>query len=169
MIRNDIKKREADDTIQSMYNKGDGQVIRLAMLLSLLAWAPHPEMEEPKQIERIYVERAIKLVETYFQPHAVRLRAEANVPAEDSKAGKLVKHIKRNNLRTFNAREVRQVIFGKSAKDGEDMNAAVKHLEDACLIWPANKAKRAGRGRPASNYEANPLIWGAPQSQDSAA
>jgi hypothetical protein len=159
---------ESDDTAASTLSKAAGQVARIAMVLSYLDWANQHGTPEPEKIETLYVERAIKLVEGYFQPHAQRVHMESRLPGEDSKAGILAKHIRREKMRTFNAREVRRLIFGKTAKDAEDMTAACQHLVDAFLIWPAAKAK-AKKGRPSSNYESNPLIWATAASEGSAA
>jgi hypothetical protein len=158
MVRNDLKRREADETIKSMYAKGDGQVIRLAMLLSLLDWAWYEEMKEPEQIERTFVDRAIKALETYFQPHALRMHMEAKVPPEDSAAGKLIKHIKRENLRTFNAKLVRRVMFGGRKDDTVIMDNACQHLVHSGLIRVSEMKVYKKEQRPVA-YEANPLIW----------
>jgi hypothetical protein len=158
-LRNKSRQLKSYGMIANSINKNDGHVLRLASVLAHLEWAPNEDEPPPEYIYRRHIEGAITLVERYFQPHAERVLTESSVPSEDSAAGKLVKWIRKENKQTFNAREVRRIVFGGAVKDAEIMENACQHLVDAGLVRVLESRPGKRGGRRAINYETNPAIW----------
>jgi Protein of unknown function (DUF3987) len=140
--------------------KGPAQVIRIAMVLSLLDWSHQDGVSEPIVIKELYVRNAIKLVEDYYYPMAERAFQEASLPEVDVRARKLIQWVHKQGLEQFNAKDTRRAIGG-AFRESKAMDEACGVLVDAHLIKPDPSRKGPTPGRPAKNFVVNRLLWGA--------
>src|SRR4029453_11576156 len=114
----------------STLGKARGHVLRLSSVLEHLWWCGEPDRGEPQEISAKAVASAITLVKDYFIPMAERVYGDAAIPIAERGAMLLVRYLKRNGLKAFNAREVRREIGGV-LREPEAMNAACTVLVEA--------------------------------------
>jgi hypothetical protein len=140
--------------------KARGQALRIACILEHLWWAADvTNSPPPAGIGKAAVGAACDLVDEYFLVMAESVLGDAAIPAADRNAATLARHLRRTKLPTFNARALRHQVGG-TLREAKDMSAACEALVEAGLI--RSMASRAGPpgGRPAANYEVNPLLVG---------
>jgi hypothetical protein len=90
---------------------------------------------------------------------AERVFGDAAIPMAERSAMALARHLKRNGLKTFNARNVRRELGG-ALREAKAMDEACAVLVEAGLIRPEGK-QALGAGRKPKNYEVNPCVFGA--------
>ena len=138
-----------------------GTVLRLSLVCELLAWAVESVGPDPRSISIKSVAAAIDFVEEFAKPSALRVFGDAVVPATERNAAVLGRYIRRNNVRQFNARELRRKAGLPGMRDPGDFNKAVEALAEAG--WLRSIASREGdtAGRQRSDFLVNPAVMGA--------
>jgi hypothetical protein len=152
---------EAYGHLASAWGKMPGQLLRLALVLEHLMWcAPGPAAQQPSSVSIRAVRCAAALIEDYFKPMAARVYGDAGLSEGDRLAAILAKHIRKNAVRTFNARRLRRTAGLPGLKEANEMQLAVDHLVD--LGWLRAIPSRQGDtpGRAKSDYIVNPKALG---------
>ena len=143
--------------IDDVLRRAPSHCLRLAMILRFLDWAPAPDKEEPHTIEREHVERAARLVESYFMPMARRAFGEAAIPSNDQRAMTLARWLRERRVEAFNASKARAQIAGR-LREAVDMDRACAALVEAGLIRPRPSRRGPSKGRLRRDYEVNPAL-----------
>jgi hypothetical protein len=104
------------------------------------------------------VEAAAGLLDGYFIPMAERVYGDASIPTAERKAMQLARHLRREQIREFKAREARRQIGGL-LREATDMDAACAVLVEADLLRPRFGRAGGTKGREAKIYEVHPLLW----------
>lgn len=133
--------------------KAPGHVLRLALVLTYLRWAPEPTLSEPFSVEADAMVDAIALVKDYFLPMANRVFGEAALPHDQRAAIVLARWLRHQRLSFFNARDARR---GPNAplRENKDMDIACELLAEAGLI-----RRQDGKGKR-KDFEVNPVLRG---------
>jgi hypothetical protein len=139
--------------------KAPGHCLRLATTLTLLDWSLGPANGEPQAIEREHVERAVRLVESYFLPMARRTFGDAAIPEQELNAMTLARWLRERQSARFNAREARAQIRGR-LRAAADMDRACATLVEAGLIRPHLARSGTSKGRLRRDFEVNPAVRG---------
>jgi RecB family endonuclease NucS len=87
---------------------------------------------------------------------AERTFGDASIPPHERAAMELARHLKRQNLSAFNARDVGRAVGGV-LRTSDVMSEACRTLEEAGLIRRKVKSK-SRPGRTPNNYEVNPRL-----------
>jgi hypothetical protein len=143
----------------NVISKARGHALRLACVLEHLWWCANWRPQEPTEISEHAMLSAIALVSDYYLPMAERVYGDLAMPDDERNARLLVKHLKANRVRKFNAREMR--LSGGPIREAEPMNAACKLLVEFGLIRPQFRRAGPTKGRMAQTFEVNPIIFGA--------
>ena len=139
--------------------KAPSHCLRLATTLALLDWSLVPVNGEPQAIEREHVERAVRLVESYFLPMARRTFGDAAIPEQELNAMTLARWLRERQATRFNAREARTQIRGR-LRATADMDRACATLVEAGLIRPHLARSGTSKGRLRRDFEVNPAVRG---------
>ena len=125
-------------------------------MIEFLWWAGEIGGPEPVQISERAMTAACRLVDGYFVPMAERVYGDAAIPTPERHAMTLARHLRRAQVKSFNARKLRREVGGV-LRDTAAMDSACATLEEAGLI-KAIQAKRVGR--PSRNYIVNAAVQG---------
>lgn len=155
-----MKGREegASPLMRGALGKVRGTVVRLATILSYLWWSASSRdpFDEPREIGEAAVATAAEMMLRYFIPHAERVFGDASIPAAETNAATLARHLREKGLPTFNARAVGREM-GAPLRMAADMDAACDELVEAGLIRRIDVLK-AGRGRRPKDFQINPIL-----------
>ena len=151
-----VLARDAHGPFAGAIGKARGHALRLAAVMEYLWWSATPDCPEPAVISEKAVLAAAALIQVYFLRMAEKVFADASIPPVDRKAMAVAKHLRKNGLTHFNARDLRREISGV-VREASSMDAACVVLTEAGLIRPV---ERVGKGRPSKNFEVNPKIFG---------
>ena len=154
-VENTRRAREGSGPIASFRGKGNGLVVRLALVLEFLAWA-NGDGTIPGEISAQALNDALILFEDYFTPMAERVYGDSALSVAERTAIALLKEIRRRGVLSFNLRTARREwsVPGMTKADAADAAAAV--LVDGDCIERAPKA--GGPGAPSSNFLVNPKL-----------
>lgn len=130
--------------------------VRLSLVLAYLEWASD-EADEPREISVAHFGKAAHLVEAYLLPMARRAYADASASKGERAARRLVDLIREEGWRQFTARQVMRS-QQPSLRNADDLNPALKLLEDADIIAVVPQPENAGRGRPTRMFTVNPIV-----------
>ena len=137
--------------------KMPGYVVRLALVLEYLWWAPNGGAE-PTTITRKAVTAAAHLVDDYFKPMAERVYGDASLPEKERMATALSRWIVQQPATSFNARDARRSGNLTGIRTTTQMNMAIEELSEAGWIraTPARQGDKTGRLR--NDFEVNPHL-----------
>lgn len=150
---------DASGAMAGALGKARGHALRLSAVLTFLWWCGDRDAREPTTISAEAVTRAAALVESYFLPMAERVFGDAAIPPAERAAMALARHLRRLDLRTFNARTLRNSIGG-ALREADVMKKACADLVEAGLIRSTSIRPGPQGGRPASDWEVNPALHG---------
>lgn len=137
--------------------KARGHALRLSCILEHLWWcASDGRSPEPTEISATAVRAAVGLVDGYFLPAAQKVFSDASIPQPERAAMALLRSIKQERASKFNARELRRKAGGL-LRESKDMDAACSVLTEANLIRPISGQYGPNKGRPAKDFEVNPV------------
>ncbi len=148
----------AEGLLLSFMGKLPGMAARLSLVLAYLEWASE-EADEPREIGVEHFGRAAHLVSEYLLPMARRAYADASVPVVERAGRRLAQLIREQGWHQFSSREVLR-LNRPGIGTSEELNPALKALEEAELIRGQTEPAKAGRGRPARTYDVNPALYG---------
>jgi hypothetical protein len=150
---------DASGLFAGALGKGRGHALRLAAIIEHL-WLCARGGQPPETISSDAILVAIGLVDGYFIPMAERVFGDASIPARERAAMVVARHLRRQKIASFNARELRRQIGG-AVREAAAMDAACAVLIEAGLIRAKSSRSGEAGGRPARNYEVNPRVLGA--------
>jgi hypothetical protein len=155
--------------------KMPAQVARLAGTLTLLDWAlsvnpeptygdypygddldDEPPMPLPDEVDVEHVEAAVRLVETYFWPHARAALRLIGLTERHANARRVLKWIKAHRPKHVSREDVRRDALAQSL-DAEQTQALIEDMERAGWLRKTVE-KHTGAGRPLVRWEINPQL-----------
>ena len=139
------------------FGKGRGYVVRLAGVLSLLAWSETDGAVPPSAITAEVVRDAAGLWADYFWPVARAIFASAGKTQADRQARRIIAWIRRTKASTISVEDVRVSALGR-AVDAADATALIARLVRGGVLRPAPGAPAKGPGRPANRWDVNPAL-----------
>ncbi len=152
------KSQQEESILKYFLGKGQGYVLRLALLLELLWWADS-EYPEPTEVSFEAIQMAIELYDTYLTPMCERVYNMYYSPTENIEARALAKWIIENKPQSFILRDVYNNGNVANLRRKEQAETAANRLID--LNWLSCKSSRAGNtaGRSRKTYYVNPEVY----------
>ena len=152
------KVRKEESKLNEFLGKGQGYVLRLALLFELLWWASS-ENDEPTEISLEAIKAAIELYDTYLTPMCERVYNMYYSPSQNIEARALAKWIIANKPSKFTLREVYNNGNVKYLRLQAPTKEAAKKL--ISLGWLSENQSRAGgtKGRQKNTYYVNPEVY----------
>jgi hypothetical protein len=149
---------EATGVFSGALGKARGHVMRLSNVIEHLWWCGELKGAEPAVISRHAVVAAAGLLDGYFIPMAGRVFGDASIPTAERNAMALARYLRAHRMKEFNAKKMRREIGG-NLREAAPMEAACNALVDAGLIRARFERAGSTPGRPAKNFEVNPVVW----------
>lgn len=152
------KVRKEESKLNEFLGKGQGYVLRLALLFELLWWASS-ENEEPKEISLEAVQNAIELYDSYLTPMCERVYNMYYSPTQNIEARALAKYIIANKPSSFILREIYNNGNIANLRRNEQAQKAADKL--VSLGWLSEYKSRKGttKGRQKATYYVNPEVY----------
>ncbi len=152
------KTRKEESKLNEFLGKGQGYVLRLALLLELLWWASS-EYPEPTEISLEAIKKAIELYDTYLTPMCERVYNMYYSPTYNIEARALARWILENKPESFTLRDVYNNGTVKYLRRKEPTEKATKKLVE--LNWLRYEDTRAGttKGKCRRTYYVNPEVY----------
>ena len=152
------KTRKEESKLNEFLGKGQGYVLRLALLLELLWWASS-EYPEPTEISLEAIQAAIELYDTYLTPMCERVYNMYYSPTQNIEARALARWIIENKPQSFTLRDVYNNGNVKHLRFKEPTEKAADKLIK--LNWLSCESSRAGNtvGRKRKTYYVNPEVY----------
>lgn len=165
------KALAAHGFLAEFLGKSKGTCARVALVLELLEWAAggNGSAEGPREISEQAMARAVTLFDSYFEPMALRVYADAALPEVERHAIALLKEIQkrahgrsRDTAPKLNVRAVYREWGVPGVSSAADANAACEFLaECGCLRKDKSGAHRSGdTGRRPNDWIVNPRLIG---------
>ena len=153
------QEADAAGLLKSFIGKLSGLTLRLAIASEYARWA-YEGGSEPEVISLATMEAVGDFVSAYAIPMAARVYGDACLPPVERNAATLARYIRRNKLRSINARSVMRDARLPGLRDAGDVDPAIEALVEA--QWLRADPKRAGCsvGRLSRDYLVNPAIYG---------
>ena len=146
----------ASGVFASALGKARGHALRLSACLEYAWWCMETG-PEPQSISIKAVEAAAGLMKGYFLRMAEIVFGTSAVGPDERAAETLAKHLRKDGMTRFNARTLRLTVGG-DLRPPARMNSACQYLCEAGLIRPSARVSSGQIGRPAKDYEVNPLL-----------
>lgn len=152
------KSMQEESILKYFLGKGQGYVLRLALLLELLWWASS-ENEEPTEISLEAIKTAIELYDTYLIPMCERVYNMYYSPSQNIEARALAKYIIANKPNSFILREIYNDGNIANLRRKEQAQKAADRL--VSLGWLHFVSSRNGTtaGRRRTTYYVNPEVY----------
>ena len=137
--------------------KGRGTVVRLATILTLLAWTANsaPTAAPPRVVTRDALIQAIRLWEV-FRLHARAVFVRADPTHQERRLRRVLTWIRDNDAAVVSSKEIRREALSQ-ALDGEATRHVLASLERAGVLRRAAIAQE-GPGPRKKRWEINPLV-----------
>ena len=160
----DAKRREIadhDGLWAEWMQKQGGNALRLALTLELLKWSAGEAVELPSSISPDTLWDALTLIDDWAIPMAQRTLEVMYRSPSDQQAVTLARHLRREKLGAFNARQLRRGEYGPAGALSEPatMEAACRVLMEAGLIRFVGARNHSHKGRVSGDYEVNPALF----------
>jgi Protein of unknown function (DUF3987) len=151
------------------FGKGPGHVVRLAGVLSLLAWSETGSTVAPTTVTAEAVEDAAGLWEGYFWPVARTVFTRTGVTAADQRVRRIIAWIRRTGAWDISVEDVRVGVLGR-AVDAAGATALIERLvKGGALRLAAAQDTKGKGGRPPVRWSVNPALHAtAPEGADHA-
>lgn len=152
------KSQQEESILKHFLGKGQGYVLRLALLLELLWWAS-AEYSEPAEVSLEAVQAAIELYDTYLTPMCERVYNMYYSPSQNIEARALAKWIIANKPTSFILRDVYNNGNVANLRRKEQAEKAANRLID--LNWLHCESSREGNtaGRKRKTYYVNQEVY----------
>ncbi len=152
------KSQQEESILKYFLGKGQGYVLRLALLLELLWWASS-EYPEPTEISIEAIQAAIELYDTYLTPMCERVYNMYYSPSQNIEARALARWIIENKPQSFILRDVYNNGNVANLRRKEQAEKAANRLID--LNWLSCKSSREGntKGRSRKTYYVNSEVY----------
>jgi phage/plasmid primase-like uncharacterized protein len=139
------------------FGKGRGYVVRLAGVLSLLAWSETDNADPPSVITSEAVRDAAGLWADYLWPVARTIFARTGKTLADRQVRRIIAWIRRTATSTISVEDVRVSALGRVV-DAAAAAALIDRLIRGNVLRPVAAAAKGGPGRPAARWEVNPAL-----------
>ncbi len=152
------KAQNEESILKHFLGKGQGYVLRFALVLELLWWASS-EKNEPAEISLDAVQSAIILYDTYLVPMCDRVYNMYYSPSQNIEARTLARHIIDTHLQSFTLRDIYHNGTIPQLRRKEQAKKATDQL--LRLNWLRYGETRAGTnaGRKRTTYYVNPEVF----------
>lgn len=152
------KTRKEESKLNEFLGKGQGYVLRLALLLELLWWASS-EYSEPTEISLEAIQAAIELYDTYLTPMCERVYNMYYSPSQNIEARALARWIIENKPQSFILRDVYNNGNVANLRRKEQAETAANRLIK--LNWLSCESSRKGntKGRSRKTYYINSEVY----------
>lgn len=152
------KSQQEESILKYFLGKGQGYVLRFALLLELLWWADS-EYPEPTEVSFEAIQMAIELYDTYLTPMCERVYNMYYSPSQNIEARALAKWIIENKPKSFILRDVYNNGNIANLRRKEQAETAANRLLD--LNWLSCKSSREGNtaGRKRKTYYVNSDVY----------
>lgn len=152
------KSQQEESILKYFLGKGQGYVLRLALLIELLWWADF-EYPEPTEVSFEAIQAAIELYDTYLIPMCERVYNMYYSPSQNIEARALARWIIANKPKSFILRDVYNNGNIANLRRKEQAEKAANRLID--LNWLSYKSSRAGNtaGRSRKTYYVNSEVY----------
>lgn len=157
-IKHRTKSMQEESSLRYFLGKGQGYVLRLALLFELLWWASS-ENEEPTEISLEAIKTAIELYDTYLTPMCERVYNMYYSPTQNIEARALARWIIENKPQSFILREIYNNGTIANLRRKEQAQKAADKL--VALGWLHYNSTRGGNnaGRRRTTYYVNPEVY----------
>lgn len=157
-IAHSNKSRQEESILKYFLGKGQGYVLRLALLLELLWWADS-EYLEPPEVSLEAIQMAIELYDTYLTPMCERVYNMYYSPTQNIEARALARWIIENKPQSFILRDVYNNGNIANLRRKEQAEKAANKL--IALNWLSRTSSRKGNtaGRSRYTYYVNPEVY----------
>ena len=152
------KSQQEESILKYFLGKGQGYVLRLALLLELLWWAS-TKYDEPTEVSLEAIQMAIELYDTYLTPMCERVYNMYYSPSQNIEARALARWIIANKPSDFTLRDVYNNGNVKHLRFKEPTEKAANKL--IALNWLSRESSRKGNtaGRKRNTYYVNPEVY----------
>lgn len=152
------KSQQEESILKHFLGKGQGYVLRLALLLELLWWASS-EYDEPTEVRLEAIKSAIELYDNYLTPMCERVYNMYYSPSQNIEARALAKWIIANKPSSFILRDVYNNGNVANLRRKEQAETAANKL--IALNWLHCESLREGNtaGRKRKTYYVNPEVY----------
>ena len=152
------KSQQEESILKYFLGKGQGYVLRLALLLELLWWASS-EYSEPTEISLEAIQAAIELYDTYLTPMCERVYNMYYSPSQNIEARALARLIIANKLNSFTLRDIYNNGNVPNLRRFDQAKIAADKLIK--LNWLSCESSRVGntKGRSRKTYYVNPEVY----------
>lgn len=152
------KSQQEESILKYFLGKGQGYVLRFALLLELLWWASS-KYPEPTEISLEAIQAAIELYDTYLTPMCERVYNMYYSPSQNIEARALARWIIENKPQSFILRDVYNNGNVANLRRKEQAEKAANRLID--LNWLSCKSSREGntKGRSRKTYYVNSEVY----------
>ena len=157
-INHDEKSQQEESILKHFLGKGQGYVLRLALVLELLWWASNDYLE-PYEISIEAIKAAIELYDTYLTPMCERVYNMYYSPTQNIEARALARWILANTPSSFTLHDVYHKGNVKHLRFKDPTEKAAKKL--VSLGWLHFISTRNGTtaGRHRTTYYVNPEVY----------
>ncbi len=157
-ISHSNKSQQEESLLKYFLGKGQGYVLRFALLFEMLWWASS-EYSEPTEISLEAIKTAIELYDTYLTPMCERVYNMYYSPSQNIEARSLARYIIENKLCSFTLRDIYNNGNIANLRRKEQVQIAANKLMD--LGWLSCKSSRAGTsvGRMRKTFYVNPEVY----------
>lgn len=152
------KSQQEESILKYFLGKGQGYVLRFALLLELLWWADS-EYPEPTEVSFEAIQMALELYDTYLTPMCERVYNMYYSPSQNIEARALARWIIENKPQSFILRDVYNNGNVANLRRKEQAEKAANRLID--LNWLSCKSSREGntKGRSRKTYYVNSEVY----------
>lgn len=153
------QEQDSAGLLKSFIGKLGGLTLRLALVSQYARWAWGGGLE-PRTITAETLEAVADFIADYALPMAERVYGDAALPVVERNAATLARHIRRNKVRSINARNLKRVDRLPGMREAADIDPAIEALVEAG--WLRRDPHRDGgtAGRATSDYLVNPAVIG---------
>jgi hypothetical protein len=136
--------------------RGVATIVRLAGVLSLMAWAE--TRKEWLPVGAAHIEAAYELWSEYYLPHALAVFDRAGAGAGDQAARRVVRWLKRVRAPQVSREDVRREALCQSV-DADGAEEVLARLEAGGFLRPVAATGSTRGGPRRRRWEVNPLLW----------
>ncbi len=138
------------------FGKGQGYVVRLAGVLTLLAWSETGSATPPSKITSETIRDAAGLWHGYYLSIARTIFARTGKTLADRQVRRIIAWIRRTEASTISVEDVRVSALGRTV-DATDAAGLIARLVRYHVLRPAPAAAR-GPGKPPIRWDVNPAL-----------
>ena len=146
------------DYLAGFVGKGNGTIIRLAGVLTLLEWATGPaDRPLPNMASEAALNGAVRLWHDYFLPHARACLRPGQKPGREQNLRRVLRYLQEHPVEHVGRSEVRGKALGRTLSAYE-VSPILKELVRRGWLRPLPRAT-AGPGRPLDRWEVNSQLY----------